>query len=230
MIVLKIIGILLATIILLFLLVLMLRIRLMLSFNTSEGIIFRLKILFFTFGGKKKPKKEKSIPKKDEAPKKEKKPNRFLEKIKKKLGLDIIDPKTLKEDTETKGISDTAGKLIGLAMLLLGQLAWILSKMRLEKLRIIAVCGGGDAADAAMEYGLLCSTVYPFLGYIDSNFDLKEECQEIQLGCDFEGDAQFEFDLFISIRIIHLFRAVLRSLAGMAENAKEIQEETNHEQ
>lgn len=219
---LKIIGIILSSILLLLILILLLRVRFIIKFKKGDSVKFAIGFLCFTFGGKeKKPAEEQK-----EAPKKEKKPSKLAEKLKKRLGLDI----DLKEDAQNGEISNTVNKVITLLTLLSSQLKWLVKKLRIDLLRILIVCGGGDAADTAMDYGAVCAVVYPFFGYVTENLNLKKNAEELNIGCDFEGESHFEFDLTVSVRIFYLVKAALSGLLDMAENARIIEEATNEQQ
>lgn len=213
MIVLKIIGVILAAIPALILIFLLLRVKIMFSYTPENEPKLYIKLLFFTFGKKKKD------PKKDN---KTKKPSKILLKIQKRLGIDVFaSGEALKQNVDESGISGTAEKVATVISLLAGQIFWLLKRFRLDKLRILAVCGGGDAADAAMDYGLVCAAVYPLAGYLTSNIRTAKNADDVQIVCDFDGDPHFEFDLFVSVRIIHLVRAVLRNANAVAESGIE---------
>ncbi len=218
MIALKIMGIVFAVLIVLICFILALRIRLLFSFDLKNAHRIKIKVLFFTFDlGKEKPKKSKK--KQD----KEKKPNAFIESIKKRLGLDFLKkeaPEAPKGDT----LTDKLTGIISIITVFIGQVEWILRRFRLEKLRVFIVCGGGDAAEAAMEYGLVCAAVYPLIGYLSANLDAVENAEDVQVGCDFDGEPQLEFDFFVSIRVIHLLRAAFRAVADMSKAAELNQE------
>lgn len=233
MIALKIIGIALAVIAVFIGIVLCLRIKLMLGYDKDNGFSFRVGVLCFKFGGKKKKPSEKKKEEQEKAPseqKPKKKPNRFIQKLKNKLGLDFLDNEDIKQNVEEKGVSSLVNKIATVITLLLGQIKWLLSKFRLDKLRIFAICSGDDAADAAMDYGLVCSTVYPLVGYIMANVNAKENAEEIQIGCDFDGNTDFEFELYVSVRTIYIVKALMRSMSNMASAAeKNMQTEENNE-
>ncbi len=222
MIALKIIGITLSVILLLLILILILKVRFIINFKKGESVKFAIGFLCFKFGNKeKKPKEEQN-----QAPEKEKKPNKFVERLKKKLGLDI----DLKEDAQNGDISDSVNKIITLLTLLSSQLKWLVKKLRIDVLRILIICGGGDAADTAMDYGTVCAVVYPFFGYVTENLNLKKDAEELNIGCDFEGESHFEFDITVSVRIFYIVKAALSGLLDMAENARLIEEATNEQQ
>ncbi len=221
MIVLKIIGIILAVLMVLIAFILALRIRLLFSFDLKNAHSIKIKVLFLTFDiGKEKPKKEK---------KKDKKPNSFIKALKKRLGLDFLENDD-EEKTKADNLSDKLTRIISIITLFIGQVEWILRRFRLEKLRVFIVCGGGDAAEAAMEYGMVCAAVYPLIGYLSANLDAVENAEDVQVGCDFDGEPQLEFDFFVSIRVIHLLRAVFRAAADMSELAEINQEAQRNEQ
>ncbi len=211
MIILKIVGILLLAIIVLLMFILSLRIRIIFDYSTQSEAKFYIGVLFFKFRINKpdKPKKEK----------KEKKQSKFILKLKKLFGVDVLsDSDSLKQNTEETGISSTVSKVITAVSLIAGEAVWLLKRFKLHHLRFSAVCGGGDAADAAMDYGLVCSTVYPFAGYLDATLKTKKNAQDIRIYCDFENDSSFEFYIYLSVRTIHIVRALLRNLTS--EEAK----------
>lgn len=201
MIVLKIIGIVLAVLIALIFIILMLKAKLVFVFSTKNKIELKVKLLFFTLYDLNKKKKKK---------KKTGKVGKFLKRI---FGINALtDSEGLKDDVQESGIVNTVNKVITVLFLLAGQTKWILKRIEWKKLRLLAICGGNDAADLAMEYGALCSIVYPFVGYLDTNFDIKEKVKDINVLCDFDGEAIFETEIIAKIRIIHIVRAISRNL------------------
>ncbi len=202
MIILKIVGFLLVGILALIFLFLMLRVKLVFDFSTESEPKFYVGLLFFKFRINK-----------PEKPKKQKKESRIFARIKKVLGIEkLSDSETFKEDTQETGISSTVTKVVTAASLIAGEAVWLLKRFKLHKLRLVAVCGGGDAADAAMEYGLVCSAVYPLAGYLDASLKTKKDAQDIRIYCDFENDASLQFYFHVSVRIIHVVRALWRNI------------------
>ncbi|MBE6683980.1 MAG: hypothetical protein E7595_07560 [Ruminococcaceae bacterium] len=214
----KIIGIVFAALLLFIALLLVLNVKFLFDFSTEGNLNFKIKLLCFTVYDINKPKKEK----------KNKKPSKIGNYFKKLLGLDGLDSaKELKDGSGKNGISETASNLIALFTLFASQAAWLVKRIKLKKFRLIAICADGDAADAAMEYGLACSVVYPFVGYLESNFKNAEKALDIQLGCDFEGDAFLESDVRFNIRVIHILRAAVNSLSEAAEITQAQRSEEN---
>ena len=148
---------------------------------------------------------------------KEKKPSKISAYFQKLFGIDTLtDAADFKTNASESGIYDTLNKVITVFSLLLGQIVWLIKRIKLKKLHVKVICAGGDAADAAMDYGLVCAAVYPFVGYIETNFKTKKDAIDLQLGCDFDGDAYLGTDFIAQIRIIHIVRAVLKNATNMA--------------
>lgn len=211
MIALKIIGILLAVIVFLVVLVLLQSVKVIFSFNTEGKLDLRAKVMLFTIYDVNKKKEEK-------APKKDKKPSRISAYFQRLFGIDTLtDAANVKGNAEEKGISDSVNKVVTVFSLLLGEIVWLLGKIRVKRLHVLAICGGNDAADAAMEYGLVCAAVYPLVGYIESNLNTKKNASDIQIGCDFENEAYFESDFTAKLRLIHIVRAVFKNASNMAK-------------
>lgn len=228
MLALKIIGITLLSLALLILLILMLNIKLLFAFTTDGKAVMKVKLSIFTlFDLNKKKKKGAEEIKEDKdssdssGEEKPKKQSRIAAYFIKKLGLQPLNgAEGLKSEAEKGGISDTASRILTVFMLFAGQIFGLLRKMRVKRFKIIAVCAGEDAADTAMEYGTLCSAVYPLLGYIDTNVKSMKGA-DIRIGCDFENEAYFEADIYIKLRVIHVIGALLKGLTALAESAAE---------
>ncbi|MBR5277830.1 MAG: hypothetical protein IKU23_01040 [Clostridia bacterium] len=210
MVALKIIGISLAVIlgliVLLLLLIPCLRLKLCLSYDQDGRLRYRIKVLCFSFGGKKKESK-------------------IGKKIKKLFGLDVFD----NQDKTASGVSEKVGTAVALITVFAGQIKFIFSKLRLEKLGLLIICGDGDAADAAMDYGLVCASVYPLVGYLTASINTKKGAEDVRIGCDFDGDSKIEFDIRISVRIRHLLSAFINAMGDMAEISKNSTEVTNEQ-
>lgn len=216
MVALKIIGISLAVIlgliVLLLLLIPCLRLRLCLTYGQDGRLRYKIKVLCFSFGGKKKAKKKK-------------KESKIGKKIKKLFGLEVFD----NQDKTASGVSEKVGTAVALITVFAGQIKFIFSKLRLEKLGLLIICGDGDAADAAMDYGLVCASVYPLVGYLTASINTKKGAENVRIGCDFDGDSKIEFDIRISVRIRHLLSAFINAMGDMAEISENSTEVTNEQ-
>ena len=225
MIVLKIVLILLAVILFLLFFILIQSVKVVFSFSTEPKLDLRVKILGITLYDVNKVNKTTGTETQTDTPETEKKqPNKVANYFKKLFGIDTLTNATkVKENAESKGISDSVNQVVTVISLLLGQLIWLLSKIRVKRFHILAICGGDDAADAAMEYGYVCAAVYPLVGYIDAHLNTKKNATDVQIGCDFENDVYFEIDFIAKLRLIHIVRAVLRNAKNMAKEQSRLE-------
>lgn len=202
----KIILIALCAVILIVALILSLDIKVVFEFDTNGRLTLLAKLLFYKLYDIKQKKEPSSF-------------GRYLKRI---FGIEALtDTEEIKKDTQESGISDTVSRLIAVLSLLAGQISWLLKRVRIKKLHILAICGGSDAADAAIEYGVVCSAVYPFIGYLETNFKGAEKALDVNIGCDFENEAYFGTDIKIKLRIIHIVRALMRSASEQMEAMNE---------
>jgi hypothetical protein len=208
--VLAIIGILLAVIIAIIVILLISSIRVFFSFNTQDRPELKVKFLFFTVIDLNKPKK------------KSKKPSRIGSAIKRMLGFEqIIESQTDEGEKQKESISSKVTGFVTVFMLLTDSNLWLTKKIKAKQLKLDIICGGSDAADAAIEYGVVCSAVYPFIGYLETNFKGAEKALDVNIGCDFENEAYFGTDIKIKLRIIHIVRALMRSASEQMEAMNE---------
>ena len=209
--VLKIIGVILAVVILIIILVLLLRIKLVLGLYDNGKFGFTIRILCFNFGGKAKKEKPESD---------------FVKKIKAKFGLDILHKEELKNSIENGSFTDKASRVAALVMLFLGQVKYLFSKIRVDRLYTMIICGG-DGAEAAIDYGIVCSAIYPLAGYLDASLNMKNNAQNIQVYCDFENESKIEFELILSIRIMYLLKAFMGAISDASVMANKMEETQN---
>ena len=203
MIILKIIGFALLAIVFLIAVILSLNLKVVFAFDTNGRIELYAKILFYKLYDIHVKKESGKI-------------GRYLKRI---FGITALtDTEGLKQGAQTSGISDTATKVITVLSLLAGQVVWLLKRIKIKKFHLLAICGGEDAADAAMDYGLVCAAVYPFVGYLESTAKFAKKANDIQVGCDFEGSAYFETEIIAKIRLIHAVRAIWRNAMQNADN------------
>jgi hypothetical protein len=178
---------------------------------------FYVKLLCFTFRKKEKPKTEKQ------------KKNKFIAWLKKRLGFDIDQKaETADENVKKQKLTDKVATIISLATLILDELIAIIKKMRIDRLKVTVACGGNDAAEVAVDYGIACAAVYPLVGYATSGTSIKESATDVNIYCNFDGDSLFEFEMAVSVRIFHLVSSALRGLSDIAEFAAENNAEENN--
>jgi hypothetical protein len=138
------------------------------------------------------------------------------------LGFEqIIESQTDEGEKQKESISSKITGLVTVFMLLTDSNLWLAKKIKAKQLKLDIICGGSDAADAAIEYGVVCSAVYPFIGYLETNFKGAEKALDVNIGCDFENEAYFGTDIKIKLRIIHIVRALMRSASEQMEAMNE---------
>lgn len=149
---------------------------------------------------KKAAKKAKKEEKKKKKPKEEKKEEDKPSEPKKNI---------FKEFYENQGFGATVELIQTAAAQLGGFMGSIYRAFVIENLKLLLkVSSGDDAAQNAIKYGKVCSTVYPSMGFICSNMKVKK--YEVNVVPDFisqENKAQFALSL--SVRPIKLTNAVV---------------------
>lgn len=86
----------------------------------------------------------------------------------------------------------------------------LLKRMRVDSLKLDASVYEEDAAQTAIEYGLLCSAVYPLVAYLNGKFLVKK--QEISIQPVFSsqggsGQSELRFSCDLTIRLGSLIAA-----------------------
>ncbi len=187
---LKIIGIVLAAVLLLLILLLLLPVRVTLAYDPENALRIHAKVLFFTVYKTGPGAKAAQTPEK-----KKQKPTPKKEKL-----LDDI------------------REMIALIKNLLGPFADLLKTVRITKLRLRAVCAGEDAADVAMEYGLACAAVYPFIGYLQTVSNVRRRGLDVGISCDFEREEPtLSVLITMSAMVLHGGIAILKFVMKQAE-------------
>ncbi|MBQ8550917.1 MAG: DUF2953 domain-containing protein [Clostridia bacterium] len=133
---------------------------------------------------KEKPKKEKSPKKKvDGKPKKEE--------------------SALKKRLRENSFSENVRFVIGLLREIFPQFKYLLRHTRVRQLKLDLKIVGADAAKTAIEYGGVCSVLYPFLAWADSFLDLS--MKKVDVSADFAGEkSKALFHVKLKIRVIIL--------------------------
>ena len=108
--------------------------------------------------------------------------------------------------------------MVALVKNLLGPLGGLLKTVRISKLQLRAVCAGEDPADVAMEYGLVCAAVYPFIGYLQTISNVRKRGVDVGISCDFEQEKPtLSFSATVSAMVLHGGIALLRFIIKQAE-------------
>ncbi len=201
MVALKIIGWIIAGILLLTVGLCLLSVDLLLQSDGVQGFRIRVRILGISFGGE--PKEER---------KKEKKPeNAFIKALKKSLGLSHLGSgDAVRSTVESHGFTMTLQETVETFFLLLDRVLWILKRRKIPYCRITAVSGGEDAA---LDYGVACAVLYPLSGYLQERMGVDPKKIKMDIRCDYAlPEGQFELDLAVRLRILHVLRAFIHIL------------------
>ncbi len=158
--------------------------RVQITADYSEDFILKIKYMFFPILTlpSTKPKKEKK-PKKPKKPKEEKAEDEE-EKPKKKISLNLDDILAL-----AKLALNSIGK----------PLRKILKRVEISHLSLDIVCGGEDAAKAAITYGAVNMAIGNLLGWFDTIFTLKP-VDKLSVNVDFESE-ETTADAYVEVKL-----------------------------
>lgn len=151
----------------------------------SEDFILKIKYMFFPILTlpSAKPKKEKK-PKKPKKPKEEKAEDEKEKKPKKKISLTLDDILAL-----AKMALNSIGK----------PLRKILKRVEISHLSLDIVCGGEDAAKAAITFGAVNMAIGNLLGWFDTIFTLKP-VDKLAVNVDFESE-ETTADAYVEVKL-----------------------------
>ena len=157
---------------------------------------YKVKIAFVTlnFDKKKKPKQKKKNPKSKETKPKQT-PKNFFEKLK-----------------EKNGFAGAIKETFGFAKSCIKAVKKQLKKIKFKDVKLLINVVGENAAMTAIDYGAVCSAVYPVLSLLNS-VNKNIEYKKVDIKADFEGTkSKIEFSLNIKTSIFVLLTAGLKIL------------------
>lgn len=90
----------------------------------------------------------------------------------------------------------------------LNRLGGLLHRCRLQRCRIVSVSAGEDAP---LEYGVACAVLYPLAAYLQSSsLRVRRRGLKTDIRCDYaQEESFFSLDIALRIRVIYLVRALL---------------------
>ena len=190
--VLKILGGLLAALLLIVCVILALPVKVILLRNEETPFQIRFQVLWFTFGGEEKPKSP------------------LAKAFAKVFGTDGKKPKTPRPKKEKPFVgAENVTEIVGIVMELLGRVVRRIPRCRVEKLLFRSISAGPDAAQVAMDYGLICAAVYPLIGFIESHLRVSPRGKQVEIGCDYDAEEPtLTVDIRLSLRIAYLAAAL----------------------
>ncbi len=159
----------------------------------DDDFYFSVKFFGFTLYDSKRPKQKKKKrkkkkdkpPQKKAAPKKEKKDNIFKKLYKK------------------RGLKGTILELCSVAKFAISKCGFILKRFSFEKISIDIKVATDNAADTAIQYGTVCTVVYPIATFLNSLVGAK--FKKIDIRSDFESQSpELTFDFTVRCKVIWL--------------------------
>ena len=186
---LQIIGIVFAAIALLVAALLCIPGRLLVSYDAENGFQVKGSVLFFRFGGGKK-----SAPK----PKSKEPSSKAAETPAEKHAV-----------PDLRSLAEHAGELTELLGKTLNGLGTIAKSIVVRELSLTCVVGGDDPAEAADTYGRICAILYPALAALHAALRVREDHEEITIGCAFGEESRLSFRTLLQLRAVHVLRAAL---------------------
>ena len=176
----------------------------------SETLTLTLKVLFVKIRlipppdkpkKKKKPKKEKPKKKASETQKTEEKE----EKEKKKK------PSYLSKLKEKKGLSGLISLFTSLAQIAVGMLKNIFSHIVIKKLDVGIALAGGDSSSVALNYGRVCSALYPAVNVIAAATVCENYNVVVEPVFDPDKKTEVYADVHAYLRIIFVLAAAIKA-------------------
>lgn len=140
---------------------------------------------------------------------------------KKNAKSSAADNKKDEEENKVKS-KPSLDELAGIVKALAKQFFWLLKRFKINKLHILSISAGDDAAEVAMQYGAICAVLYPITAIIESNMRIKKNAADISVLCDFErNEPVFEIDIKVCIKVFYLLQAGLSALTDIVKQRAE---------
>ncbi len=138
---------------------------------------------------KRKKRKKKSKPTSNNVPPQEEK--NFFKKLCEEKGF--------------LGAFKYCAQLLGI---LVKKMLWIIKRFKFTKFSLDLIVATEDAAKTAIEYGSICTAVYPTLTLLKTN--LKFNPKSVNISTDFDKkNSEFEFCLAVTARLIYMLAAAI---------------------
>ncbi len=164
----------------------------------KQKFVLKLKISGITiFDNQKKSKRKQKI--------KKKKTSQNTQT--KKQPKDNFFKKTYKQ----KGLTETVKYFAEILNMLLKKLFWVIKHFKFRKFSLDLVVATPDAANTAIQYGGICSAVYPIIAFLQTNTDFK--AKSVNVSADFDKHkSQFEISFLLKTRLLFLVIAAIATL------------------
>ena len=117
----------------------------------------------------------------------------------------------LKKTYTQKGLLGTITYFSKILMLLLKKLWWVVKKFKFRRFYLNLSVATNDAASTAINYGKICSAVYPIISFLETNADFK--AKEINISADFDkSDSEFKISTSVTTRLFFWLVAAISAL------------------
>ena len=104
---------------------------------------------------------------------------------------------------EKYGFTGAVKSLFGFFFKILTPLKSFLKRVKVKKFKLRLIVAGEDAAATAVEYGAVCSAVYPVMAMLEACVGIKAE--NIYIRSNFESsDCEFSFSFSLKMQVILL--------------------------
>lgn len=171
----------------------------------TDTLTLTLKILFFKIKLIPPPEKKE----KEEKPKKEKPKKKPKKKEPEKKKDEEKKPSFLATLKEKHGLSGLVSLFTSLAKIAAGMLRNIVSHIVIKKFDVGIALSGEDAASVAVNYGKLCSALYPSINVITSMTACKSYHIVVEPMFDPEMKTEVFADIYLYLRIIFVLAAAI---------------------
>ena len=189
MIVLKIIGIVLAVILLIIAIALCLPVDVFIAADDKNGLKLLYRFLGKMYGEEPDPN------------------NVIIKGVKKAVGISHLGSvKAIKTTMESRGTAVTVKETADVLLAILNRVVWLLKYCKIIKCYIESINAGDDAA---IEYGTACAVIYPLVGYVESNFKVNKRKMKVNIVCDYLSDeSSYSVDIVLRVKMFHIIRAL----------------------
>lgn len=107
-----------------------------------------------------------------------------------------------KKTYKQKGFVGTVSYFSEILMLLLKKLWFVVKRLKFTRFKLHIAVATDNAASTAIEYGRICSAVYPILAFLETNADFKSK--EVNVSADFDKtDSAVTASISVTTRLIY---------------------------
>ena len=116
---------------------------------------------------------------------------------------------SIQKTVEEESLLSAAKLFVDTLVSLFRYLFTLLSACTVTRLHLNIVAASEDAAETAMQYGILSSIVHPVVGYISSFARVRKRGVKIKIGCDYSGQkTTVDYDIVLFARLYKVFSVI----------------------